>query len=343
MRIYKYIALLTPFILFACQFSKQSDTVPEYSLQHKVLLNDDFVIGKVRSMTLTNDSIPVVVDIQSEHVFQVLDYKKQDIRNYGRRGQGPDDFLFPTALFVCKNDTILCWDINKRRYSTMQLLPGDSVAQFSHLFETHDSLSHYEIFPVCNEQYIAAGMYNDYRLVVLDKEGHFVKGFGASPYRNDDECKISGTIRSEVYQGRLAVNPSGTWFVHALLRADILSFYDIHSNGDLSLVTEQVGSYPDYDYNTGAMALSAPIYYLDVYATERYAYILYSGKNYKDAKDKAFVGKIIEVYDRDGHHVRDLNLDVEIQVMCVSPNDGKIYAIAFQPNPILVSFDMDFP
>ena len=65
----------------------------------------------------------------------------------------------------------------------------------------------------------------------------FVKGFGVSSYRNDEEFKISGTARSEVYQGRLAVNPSGTWLVHALLRANILSFYDIQPNGDLNLVT----------------------------------------------------------------------------------------------------------
>lgn len=335
--------MLVSFFLFACQFSKRTDTVPEYSLQHKVLLNDNFVIGKVRCMTLTSDSIPVVVNIQSEHVFQRLDYKKQEIRNYGHRGQGPDDFLFPTALSVWKNDTIGCWDINKRRYSTMELISGDSLVQFCHLFETHDSLLHYEILPVCNEQFIATGIYNNYRLEVLDKEGHFVKGFGVCPYRNDEEFKISGSIRSEVYQGRLAVNPSGTLLVHALLRANILSFYDIQPNGDLNLVTEQVGSYPDYDYNTGAMALSAKIYYLDVYATERYVYILYSGKNYKENKDKAFVGKIIKVYDRKGRHVRSLNLDIDIQVMSVSPNDSKLYAIAFQPDPILVSFDMNFP
>lgn len=342
MRIYKYIILLFFSFLFSCQSSKKSDIVQEYSLQHKVLLDDDFAIGKVRSMVLMNDSIPIVVDIQSNQAFQVLDYNKQSVRNYGRRGQGPDEFLFPTALSVWKNYTMACWDINKRRYSAMQLVPGDSVAQFSHLFETHDSLFHYEIFPVCNERFIAAGIYNDYRLVLLDKEGHFVKGFGTCPYRNDEERKVSGAIRSEVYQGKLAVNPSGTRLVHALLRADIFSFYDIASNGTLNLTTELVGSYPDYEHNTGAMALSAPIYYVDVCATERYAYVLYSGRNYKDDKDKAFLGKIIKVYDWEGHHIRNLNLDIEIQVMCVLPNDSKIYAIAFQPNPILVSFDMDF-
>jgi len=99
----------------------------------------------------------------------------------------------------------------------------------------------------------------------------------------------------------------------------------------------------DYEYNTGTMALSAPIYYLDVSATERYAYVLYSGKNYKDAKDRAFLGKKIEVYDKKGRHVKDLNLDIEIQMMCVSSNDSKIYAIALQPDPVLVSFDMNLP
>ena len=337
MRIYKCIFLL----FFSCQSPKQLDIVPEYSLQHKILLDDNFVIGKVRSMVLMDDSIPIVVDIQSNKVFQVLDYRKQDVRNYGGWGQGPDEFLFPTALSVWKGHTVACWDMNKRRYSAIQLAPEDSVAQFRHLFETHDSLFHYEIFPVRNGQFIAAGIYQNYRLVVLDKEGCFTKGFGTCPYRNDEERNISGNIRSEVYQGKLAVNPSGTRLVHALLRADIFSFYDIASNGDLHLAAEHIRSYPDYQYDSGAMELSAPIYYLDVCATERYAYVLYSGKNYKAAKDKAFVGKIIKVYDWEGRHVRNLNLDIEIQNMCVSPDDGKIYAIAFQPNPILVSFDMD--
>lgn len=340
---YKYIVFLLFPCLFSCQSPKHSETVPEYLLRHKVLLDDNFIIGKVRSMALMNDSIPVVVDIQSDKVFHVLDYGNREIRDYGNWGQGPDEFLFPTALSGRKDCTATCWDINRRRYSSVRFCPGDSAAQFRHLFETHDSLFHFEILPVRDGQFIAAGMYKDYRLILLDKEGRFRKGFFTSPYRDEEERRISGNIRAEVYQGKLAVNPSGTRLVHALLRADILSFYDIDSDGDLHLVTEQIDSYPDYQYETGTMALSATVYYLCACATERYAYVLYSGGNYKDAKDKAFTGNVIRVYDWEGHHIGNLHLDAGIQMMCVSPNDEKIYAIAFQPNPVLVSFDLHLP
>lgn len=340
MKMYKYMLLLVFFSLLSCQSSKQPETVSVHALQHKVLLDDDFVIGSVRSMVLVNDSTPVVIDMQSGHIFRVLDHAAQAVRDYGRKGQGPDDFLFPAALSAWKDGAWGCWDVSKRRYSVMRILPGDSVVQAVHLFEDCDSLFHYEVFPVCNNRFIAVGMYENYRLTQLDKQGRLVKGFGVSPYRDEEERKVPGTIRSDVYQGKLAVNPSGTWLVHASLRADILSFYDIRPDGELSLVTERVGSYPDYDRNTGAMDVSALIYYLDVSLTGQYAYVLYSGRNYKDDKNKTFMGNLIQVYDKEGRHVKNLKLDIDIQHLCVSSDDTKIYAIALLPNPVLVSFDL---
>lgn len=336
----KYISLLFVVVLLSCQSGKKPEAVPEYVLRHERLFTDEPVIGNVRGMALLHDSIPVLTLAKSDKAFQWLDYPKQEARSYGDLGQGPDELLFPTSLVASVEGGIRFWDINKRRYSAMRLADGDTLPRFCHLFESSDSLFHFEVLPVTGDRFVAAGMYEDYRLVLLDGNGRFVKGFGQCPFRDEDERKVSNMIRSDAYQGKMALNGSGTELVHALLRADILSFYDLSGDGDIQLKAERINGYPDYQYTTGAMPLSSPICYLDVCATDRYVYALYSGRNYKDDKDRAFTGRMVKVYDWDGTLVRKLHLDADAKVFCVSSDDRRLYAIVHQPDPVLVLFTL---
>ena len=337
--IYVLYSLLSFF--FSCQQNNTEKGVLESSLHHEVLMNDDFVIEKVRSMALLVDSIPVSINSQSDVLFQFMDYKDSVLMEFGNRGQGPNDFLFPTSLHKKSDNVLSFWDVNRKRYSSMSVSLKDSVADFKHHFSLRDSLFHYEIFPVVENQYVASGMYEDYRLVILNGQGHFKKGYGKYPSRDSREERISGILRSEVYQGRMAVSPSGKRLVYALLRADIISFYEIKMGGDLSLVAEYTNSYPEYSYDTGAMSLSAPIYNIDVSVTDQYVYILYSGRNFKESKEKAFLGNRIDVYDWGGRLVRKFYLDVDIKAMCITGDNEKIYAISYLPDPVLVAFTLE--
>lgn len=327
--------------LCSCQATKDQNKVPESSLKHEVLLKGEPVIGKVRSMALLADSIPVLINAQADVLFQCLDFRRQAVIEFGNRGQGPDDFLFPTSLKGNTPHEVSFWDVNRKRYSSMSIALKDSVMEPTHIFSYKDSLFHYEIFPIYNHQFVAAGIYENYRLVLLDEQGRFKQGYGKCPSRDSQEESLSGTLRSEVYQGRLAVSPSGKKVVHALLRADILSFYEVTSQGDLQLVADNIRSYPSYSYVTGAMDLSAPIYHIDVSATDQYVYVLYSGRNYKADKDHAFLGNRIDVYDWAGKLVGRLHLDVGTRTICVTQNDQTIYAISHLPDPELVSFTLE--
>ena len=131
-------------------------------------------------------------------------------------------------------------------------------------------------------------MYEDYRLVLLDKDGAFQKGFGELPYRDEEERKVNGMIRSEIYQGELTVSPSGNKVAHALQKADMIYFYDIAADGSLIMKSEQLKSYPQYRYDAGIIERDSPLYYMSICSTEEYVYTLYSGRNYKDDKDINF-------------------------------------------------------
>lgn len=338
MRISKSVVLLLLLGLCSCQAEKSKDSVPVCPLKHLVLSGDEAVMGKVRNMTLAEHSVPVIVDVQSDSLFRKLDYMRHRVEEMGCRGQGPNEFLFPTALARWKGDSIGCWDINRRRYSVIRFATEDRPSSVRHVFVTCDSLFHYEVYPVCNNHFVASGIYEDARLVVLDKDGGVLTKIGVPPYRDEDERKVPGIIRSEVYQGRLAVSPSGTRMAHALLHADMIAFYEADSCGCFRLAGERIRAYPDYRRTDGATKFSDPFYYIDAFATGRYVYALYSGKSGKEGN--ASLGHEIHVYDWEGHPVKKYQLDIGTQKICVSSDDKRIYAIAFTPNPALVAFDI---
>lgn len=66
---------------------------------------------------------------------------------------------------------------------------------------------------------------------LLDEKGNSIVGFGDYPYRDEKEKRVSGIIRGEIYQGRLASNSRGTRFVQAVLKSKIMVFYEKGEEG----------------------------------------------------------------------------------------------------------------
>ena len=339
MRKHVFLATCLLALLFSCSTNKEQEEVIVQSLTHEVLMGDEYLIGKTRDLILINDSLPVVVNSKSENVFQILNHSRKKVIELGQVGQGPDDFLMPFGLLTEKENTFSFYDLNRRRYSTIHLNMDDDSWKVEHHFKS-DSMAHIMVKPIGDSQYLAIGMYQKHRLVLLDEQGIFQKGYGEIPFRDEEERKVDAMIRSEAYQGMLAISPSGKKMAHVLIKGDMIYYYNISDNGDLALISEQIKSYPDYRYDSGAMSKGAPMHHLKACATDEYVYTLYSGRNYKDDKDRAFQSNLIHVYDWEGNLVKKLQLDIDIQQMAVSKDNRKIYAIADLPDPVLVVFEL---
>ena len=329
------VSLLFP--LFSCTSKQERGDVPVQSLEHEVLMGDEYLIGRTRDLALINDSIPVVINSKSEGVFQVLHYSQKKVLEMGQVGQGSDDFLMPYSLSAREENSFSFYDVNRRRYSTIHLNEDDDSWQVEHRFHS-DSLVHIHIQPIRDSLFLGIGMYKDYRFVLLDKHGVFQKGFGEIPYRDEEERKVEDMIRSEAYQGTLAVSPSGNKVAHVLIKGDMIYLYNIAENGELELISEQIKAYPDYRYDSGALNQSSPMHHLMACATDDYIYTLYSGRTYKEHKDKAFRSNLIRVYDWQGELVKHLDLDVDVNQIAVTKDNRKIYAIADLPDPVLIVF-----
>ena len=100
MRKHVFLATSLLALLFSCSTKKEQEEVVIQSLTHEVLMGDEYLIGKTRDLILINDSLPVVVNSNSENVFQILYHSLKKVIELGQVRQGPDDFLMPFGLLT---------------------------------------------------------------------------------------------------------------------------------------------------------------------------------------------------------------------------------------------------
>lgn len=335
---YRYILNV---LLLACLVSckpNEGKDVPEIDLHHSMVLDEDkLLLGKVKYMSWENDSVLVIVDSNQDGFLHFVHLSDKKVAEYGKIGQGPDEFLLVGAVYPDMNNCLVLFDVNKQECFMTQ--NGDEGISFRSLFSLADSLICFEILPVQHNYYIVTGLHKHNRFTLLDRNGKKVGDFGEYPYRDEVERQVDGFVLGDVYQGRLAANPSRNRFVQAIYKAKILTFYE-QSGEHWNLIKEIQESFPKYKYNSPAIETDTPIGYLDVCATEKYVYALYSGKNYRDDKDAAFSGYVIEVYGWDGTLQKRYLSDLPLKVIEVSKDDGSLYAIAYHPDPVLVRFSL---
>ena len=77
MRKHVFLATCLLALLFSCSTKKEQEEVVIQSLKHEVLMGDEYLIGKINDMALMNDSIPVVINVGSDKMFQVLDHSRK--------------------------------------------------------------------------------------------------------------------------------------------------------------------------------------------------------------------------------------------------------------------------
>ena len=106
MRKHVFLATCLLALLFSCSTKKEQEEVIIQSLTHEVLMGDEYLIGKINDMALMNDSIPVVINVGSDKMFQVLDHSRKKVLEVGNVGQGPDDFLLSFGLSSGMENTL---------------------------------------------------------------------------------------------------------------------------------------------------------------------------------------------------------------------------------------------
>lgn len=306
-------------------------------LKKELLLGRPYYINYIDSSLLVYDDL-------GDSLFTLIDLRDDtnSIYRFGRKGEGPNEFLQVFSMSrLCDDSLIGVYDVYKHALLEMnihQIKKGN--VEFPLIAE--DSLNSVNLYVTKYGTNLGIGFYEK-NMLSLTGDSIGSKLFFEYPYKDSREKNIDNRLRGMAYQGTMCSNPSLDNFVFAIRSAPIFFLYSIKKD-KIEETYKWLGGYPDYRTEDTGTVRGAPmsahnkIAFVSVYATDKYIYLLYSGKSFEEYNVKAFNGSIIYQMTWEGKPVCKYELDFPIMNFCVSDTDSEIYAFADKGEAILVKY-----
>ncbi len=336
-----YIYIVLSIILIGCNPNKKIGNGILITHQ-KVDIQNDF-IGKSGPIVFVDNKI-IGIDYMLDSCFFYIDTKSDSLFRFGIRGQGPKEFIYPYTLQTIDEHHFCTYDLNSR--AVIQFEVNGHINMQEKRIVSKNVMS-FDYKKIDQNSYLGFGPYKEGMFVISDSLGRVKESFFEYPYKDKDEKSIKNYLRSMAYQGIVNFNPAGNKFVYTPTWADIIHLYKI-SNDSIEVITKIENTYPIYKVEESNGGFAAPLRrsnianYISSAVTNNYIYLLYSGSKLEDyiKTKKEFQGNTVYVYDWTGEKINTLTLDIPCKSICVSLNDKTLWAIAENPEPELVQFEI---
>ena len=326
------ILLALTYLLFSC---KDKEEIKTFQLSCISTMQDNEILGNPSDLILIDSALIVLDKIGKEpfHLYNTISEKY--VASTGRYGEGPLEYNNLGKLYTLDN-YIYVYDVNVKRCYKLQLDSFNLRNVSTKAIWQGDTLIHFYTLPMKNGDFFCFGSYKDNRIKIVDRNGQLKESLFEYPYRDNTERQLKPKLRSLAYRGPADKKPNEDSFVQVMSNSDMIFIYQTINNK--VEVKEIINSYPTYKTEEDETGYSVPISahtphcYLDVATTNRYIYLLYSGKTYADKGMDSFYGEQIFVYDWKGTPICKLDLDLSAKLICPSPDDDFLYTISLNPD-----------
>jgi hypothetical protein len=337
----KYLFLSTVIMLSitSCHTKQRQESSGKILTHNSIELKDEFIGNGGFILACKNG----LVGFEESSSFLAFYHIKNTesayvLSRFVNRGQGPNDVLYPLNIQYLNEDTIGVYDImNMSYYHVPFLKENDSV----HIRRSvHFDTRYYRVVKTAYNKYLALSV-EDGLFSLLDSDGKLIDKFFEYPYKDENEKSIHNSIRALAYQGTIATSLDAKKCVYASFNGDIIHFYDIQKD-HIRLIRKAENAFPDYNIEDNSARTHARSIrgYVSVAATDNFVYALFSGKTIKELLQNSdpMEGQILRIFDWTGTMIKEFHLDVPCKHICVSHDDGTLWAIALIPEVSLVTF-----
>lgn len=308
-----------------------------------VCTSDDIMLGRPFLMRYADSSLIVYDDI-GDNLFTLIDLADgEKMYRFGKKGEGDNEFLQVFSFSGMLGDTCIgVYDSNRHCLRKINLR---QVKQEQEIYPViaDDTLMSLKIFPTKYGTYLGMGFYEKNMLSLSSSDSR--RYFYEYPYKDMNEKKIPNRLRGMAYQGNICLNKSLDKFLYVVRTAPIIQIYEITEN-EIRRTYEWTGAYPEYQTEETAQYRSAPISvenkmaFINAYATNRFIYLLYSGKSFREAKMATFESNTVYQLTWEGKPVRKLELDFPATLICVSNEDDTLYALVNKGEMEIVKYSL---
>lgn len=319
---------------------KEEQQIPIY--HHTVDLGNNY-IGKAGPIIALDQKV-IGIDFLFDTCLYCFDTKSKQFFRFGIKGQGGGEHLFPYTLQRIHKNEIGMYDMMDKTFNTYTI---SDTATFRNKYPIYKDNPSFDVKRISENRFLALGPYEKNMFVIADSLGEGIQSFYEYPYKDKEERGTKNRLRSMAYQGTISLNLSNNRFVYTTGNGDIIHIYKIE-NDSIKVIYKHEQSYPRYFVEEegngfGAIFKSDNLEtYLSSAVTNRYIYLLYSGIEIGDfiKKKQDVCGNILYVYNWEGEKVTTFKLDTDCKQIAVSPDDTILWAIADNPDTMLIYFNI---
>lgn len=334
--------LVLLFLLTNCS-NKKPETITDLfssseTINHEVLKED--ILNLPYEIIYRNGYL-IISDFKSDSIISIYNIQKNEIETqFLTIGGGPNETVdYPGSEFMM-NDTTLIWlDALSCIRKTVFSENMKEVKSIEKICDLNRHLNVMDIVPLDTDKYVAVGRFEKGMYALLDSKGE-IKSYNYD-YPNDN-VNIENSMKGFIYQGEFVSNPDNTKFAFYTYQTEMIEFFKIDDQGGFDKQKEYHFKYPKYSQEPMMpmpMIEDGSICFLKGCATEKFIYLLYSGK--KMSESKSFINsQTILVFNWKGKPVKHYNLDIEVSTIAVDEKDKVLYATTNNPEGTLVSFKL---
>lgn len=320
-------------------FAPVLEPVPPEPLRTARIIGDSETFGRISDVAPLGPWI-VVLDQRADNQVMVIDRARGVVlRTMGRYGRGPGEFVSANALAPA-DDSAAVWvyDFQGARATLLDLAARSAVrprtvAMPPGLFQP----------TWLGDTIVSNGLYAREILrffTVKNGEARVARGVGVSPFPD-----VTPDIAVHLNRNALTFDPAHRRLAVAFLYVSRLHFYDRTGQQTRAVagpteVTPKYRVVPDPREKIARFLREAEtrFAYLDVVATDRHVYALFSGRSRGEFEEQAAFGNTLHVFDWDGQFAGAWTLDQDVRGLAIDPRTATLYGIRDAPFPAVIEF-----
>ena len=324
-------------LLFCISCDKQ-----EYSL---LVLPDETLIKGIDYPNEIVMNYPLCIEVINNKLFLLM-YKGEDvikivdadngseIKNIGKFGNAPGDFLQPCYWGIDKNKNILIYDLGLkklRKYNWNDILNTSKLLTDKQLplKNTEIHISEGKIFN--NNSFVCSTPFGTSNpITIFDNNLSIIESLGEVPTHEHKSTNLISYIGN--------TNTYGDKFVFVMASLGYIAYYQQKKEG-CELLWDHYIERPIYkgdQLDRKQLKLGFP----DVKITKNYIFCSYFGERLTREKLKTLKVRNILVFDHKGNLLKNLRSERSVGIIAISEDEKTLYAVTEEPEIAIIRFDI---
>lgn len=251
--------------------------------------------------------------------------------HFGTIGSGPNDYNSPVQIYIDGN-TLNIFD---RNYFKIYKYEINSILKNETKYVTYDFIAPEadRVIKKNDSVFYCTGLF----------DGMFGKSeYGKITYTYFEFPEVKGHSLTQLqkfflYQGDIRTNPSKNKFIYTSNRSDLFKIVSMEQDS-LQDIKTQFTYFPKFKVNsTDGMIAILPENlngFISSATTDKFIFILYSGRSEKKRPNDFYFGNTIFVYDWSGNLINKVTLDRDAWQLYIEENSNILYTINYEMKEI---------